>query len=172
MLTETTPSQLSPALLKKLPPPFRAAVTARSQWMQLARPDQLTPPGDWPIWLALAGRGWGKTRTGAEDVAWFGVQNPGSRIAIIAPTAQDARDTCVEGESGLLAVLPKSCIDTYNRTFGEIILFNGARYKLFSAPEPERLRAPQHHRAWGDDVAAWPDPAAWDQMLFGLRLGR
>lgn len=121
--------------------------------------------------MALAGRGWGKTRTGAEDVAWFGCSNAESRIAIIAPTFQDARDTCVEGESGLLAVLPKACIDTWNRSLGELILWNGTRYKLFSATEPERLRGPQHHRAWGDEVAAWPDPSAWDQMLFGLRLG-
>ena len=84
---------------------------------------------------------------------------------------QDARDTCMEGESGLRAILPSACVETYNRTFGELILWNGARYKLFSATEPERLRGPQHHRAWGDEVAAWPDPAAWDQMLFGLRLG-
>lgn len=119
----------------------------------------------------MAGRGWGKTRTGAEDVAWFGASNAGSRIAIIAPTFADARDTCVEGESGLLAVLPSACIDTWNRSMGELILWNGARYKLFSATEPERLRGPQHHRAWGDEVAAWPDPAAYDQMLFGLRLG-
>ena len=89
---------------------------------------------------------------------------------MIAPTFQDARDTCIEGESGLLAVLPKECIETYNRSLGELILWNGTRYKLFSAAEPERLRGPQHHRAWGDEVAAWPDPVAWDQMLFGLRL--
>ncbi len=171
MSTGTTPSQLSPERLTGLPPQFRAAATARAQWLSRARPDQLTPEGNWPIWLALAGRGWGKTRTGAEDVAWFGVQNAGSRIAIIAPTFQDARDTCVEGESGLLAVLPKACVETYNRSMGELELFNGTRYKLFSATEPERLRGPQHHRAWGDEVAAWPEPSTWDQMLFGLRLG-
>lgn len=131
----------------------------------------MTPTGDWPIWLALAGRGWGKTRTGAEDVAYFGSRYPSSRIAIIAPTAQDARDTCIEGESGLLSVLPPACVETYNRTLAEVVLWNGTRYKGFSASEPERLRGPQHHRAWADEVAAWPDPATWDQMLFGLRLG-
>lgn len=123
------------------------------------------------MWLALAGRGWGKTRTGAEDVAWFACANPSVRIAIVAPTAADARDTCVEGESGLLAVLPKICVENWNRSMGELVLWNGSRFKLFSATEPERLRGPQHHRAWGDEVAAWPDPSAWDQLLFGLRLG-
>lgn len=171
MSTLETPSLLSPERLTALPPALRAAVQARGQWLSRARPDQVTPEGNWPIWLALAGRGWGKTRTGAEDVAWFGSRNPGSRIAIIAPTFQDARDTCVEGESGLLSVLPKACIETWNRSLGELVLWNETRFKLFSATEPERLRGPQHHRAWGDEVAAWPDPTAWDQMLFGLRLG-
>jgi predicted phage terminase large subunit-like protein len=171
MSTQTMPSQPSQAHLKALPAELRAAVQARAQWLSKARPDQVTPPGDWPIWMAMAGRGWGKTRVGAEDVAWFGAQHAGARIAIIAPTFQDARDTCIEGESGLLAVLPKVCVDTYNRSLGELILWNETRFKLFSATEPERLRGPQHHRAWGDEVGAWPDPIAFDQALFGLRLG-
>ncbi|WP_292685419.1 terminase family protein [Novosphingobium sp.] len=123
--------------------------------------------------MALAGRGWGKTRTGAEDVAWFACSNPGSRIAIVAPTALDARNTCIEGESGLLAVLPKACVQTYNRSLGmcEVVLWNGSRFSTYSASEPERLRGPQHHRAWGDEVAAWPEPDTWDQLMFGMRLG-
>lgn len=167
-LTLTMPS---PQLFKKLQPQEQAWLQARVQWLSKARPDQLTPPGDWPIWLALAGRGWGKTRTGAEDVACYGCENPGVRIAVIAPTFADARDTCIEGESGLLSVLPKACIDTWNRSIGELTLWNGTRYKLFSAEEPERLRGPQHHRAWADEVAAWSNPETWDQMTFGLRLG-
>ena len=122
--------------------------------------------------MPLAGRGWGKTRVGAEDAAWYGCANAGVRIAIVAPTFQDARDTCVEGESGLLSVLARECVETWNRSLGEMILWNGTRYKLFSAAEPERLRGPQHHRAWGDETAAWLDPAAFDQMMFGLRLGK
>lgn len=172
MSPETMPSELSPKHLSGLQPELQAALTARSKWLSQARPDQITPPGiDWPAWLALAGRGWGKTRTGAEDVAWFACANPGVRVAIVAPTAADARDTCVEGESGLLAVLPQICVENWNRSIGEVTLWNGSRFKLFSATEPERLRGPQHHRAWGDEVAAWPDPSAWDQLLFGLRLG-
>ncbi|WP_298196601.1 terminase family protein [Novosphingobium sp.] len=104
-------------------------------------------------------------------MAWYGACNAGVRIAVIAPTFQDARDTCIEGDSGLLSVLPKECVDTWNRSLGELTLWNGSRYKLFSATEPERLRGPQHHRAWGDEVAAWPEAETWDQMLFGLRLG-
>jgi predicted phage terminase large subunit-like protein len=123
--------------------------------------------------LILAGRGFGKTRACAEDVKAFALQNAGSRIAIVAPTAADARDTCVEGESGLLSILPRSAVATYNRSLGELILTNGSRFKLFSAEEPERLRGPQHHRAWADELASWKQQqAAWDMLQFGLRLGR
>lgn len=123
------------------------------------------------MWLILAGRGWGKTRTGAEDQAHYAVTHPKSRLAVVAPTYADARDTCVEGESGILRVIPPPLIRDWNRSLGELILVNGSRFKLFSADEPDRLRGPQHHRAWGDELAAWKYPETFDQLLFGLRLG-
>lgn len=152
-------------------PHQQAAVMARARWKAKARQNQITPDGDWLTWVILAGRGWGKTRTGAEDAAWAGMANPGWRIAVVAPTAADARDTCIEGDSGLLNVLPREAVQTWNRSLGELILVNGTRYKAFSADEPERLRGPQHHRAWADELAAWRYPEAWDQLMFGLRLG-
>lgn len=152
-------------------PHQREALKARAVWLDAARRDQIAPAGDWSTWLILAGRGWGKTRTGAEDVAWYGLANPGVRIAVAAPTAADARDTCIEGQSGLLGILPQTCIKAWNRSLGELILTNGTRYKAFSADEPDRFRGPQHHRAWCDELAAWKYPDAWDQLLFGLRLG-
>ena len=112
---------------------------------------------DWRVWLILAGRGWGKTRTGAEDIAHYALWNDNVRIAVIAPTYADARDTCVEGESGLLRAIPSACILKWNRSMGEIWLFNGSRIKLFSADQPERLRGPQHHRVWCDELGAWPN---------------
>ena len=154
-----------------LRPEQQQAILKRNEWLDAARPDQLAPNGDWNTWLILAGRGWGKTRTGAEDVAWYGVTNPGARIAVAAPTAADARDTCIEGNSGLLGVLPSQMVQTWNRSLGELILTNGTRYKAFSADEPDRFRGPQHHRAWADELAAWKHPDAWDQLMFGLRLG-
>ena len=165
----------SPDLLadwQALRPEQRAALTARNDWLSSARPDQITPEGDWLTWLILAGRGWGKTRTGAEDLAWYALANPGVRCAVVAPTSADARDTCVEGDSGLIGVLPREAVQAWNRSLGELILVNGSRFKTFSADEPERLRGPQHHRAWADELAAWRYPEAWDQLMFGLRLGQ
>lgn len=142
------------------------------RWLLTARPEQIAPPrDDWRIWLILAGRGWGKTRTGAEDIAHFCLWHESVRAGVIAPTMADARDTCVEGESGLLSVLPHACVAAWNRSLGELILNNGSRIKLFSADEPERLRGPQHHRVWCDEIGAWHAREAFDQLWFGLRLG-
>lgn len=159
------------SFLPLLPKPNLAALVARARWIRTARDNQITPVGDWRIWLILAGRGWGKTRTGAEDVAAFALWNKNVRVGVIAPTFADARDVCVEGESGLLRLVPQACIKAWHRSTGDLHLFNGSRVKLYSADQPERLRGPQHHRVWCDEVGAWPSRAAFDQMWFGLRLG-
>ena len=121
--------------------------------------------------MILAGRGWGKTRTGAQDIAFYGLTNPNSRIAIVTPTFGDGRDTCMEGVSGLLGCLDPDSIDNWNRSIGELTLKNGTIYKTFSSEQPDRLRGPQFHRAWCDELGSWKNPEAWDQLLFGLRLG-
>lgn len=149
------------------------AQKARARWLATARPEQLPPmttPFD--VWLYLAGRGAGKTRSAAEWLAEKARRNRRTRWAIVAATYSDARDTCVEGDSGLLRVLAPEEVDTWNRSLGELILVNGARIKLFSADEPDRLRGPQHHGAWCDELASWRKPDAWDQLQFGLRLGQ
>jgi phage terminase large subunit-like protein len=145
---------------------------SRLIWGYQGRTNQQAPTGNWLTWLILSGRGWGKTRTGAEWLAWNAVRNNGTRWAIVAPTFSDARDTCVEGESGLLSVLNRyEYVSKWNRSLGEIELLNGSRIKLFSGDEPERLRGPQHHGAWVDELAAFRYSEAWDQLQFGLRLG-
>ncbi len=158
--------------LRNLPATNMHSIASRMRWLKQARPQQLTPPGNWRIWLILAGRGWGKTRTGAEDIAHYVLWNPGVRVGVIAPTYADARDTCVEGESGLLETIPPACIEKWNRSMGEMMLKNGSRIKLFSADQPERLRGPQHHRVWCDEMGAWGKREAFDQLFFGLRLGK
>jgi phage terminase large subunit-like protein len=107
-----------------------------------------------------------------EDAFWYGATHPNERIGLIAATYADARDTMVEGSSGLLSIVPAPCLFAWNRSLGELILWNGARYKLFAATEPERLRGPQHSRLYCDELAAWEYPETWDQAMFGLRLGQ
>lgn len=149
---------------------------SRVRWeTELARPEQLEPDGDWMIWLYMAGRGAGKTRTAAEWLAWQAIRNPNTRWAVVAPTFSDARDTCVEGESGLLAILERYGMlrdkNPWNRSIGELHLRNGSRIKLFSGDSPERFRGAQHHGAWVDELGAFEYEDSWAQLQFGLRLG-
>ena len=138
-----------------------------------ARPSQLPPEStDWKTFLALAGRGFGKTRLAAEWLAFQALNVRNSRWAIVAPTFSDARDTCAEGPSGIVNILREyGVLDTYNRSMGEIILTNKARIKLFSGEEPDRLRGPNFHGGWFDELAAFTYPDAWNQYQFALRLG-
>lgn len=149
-------------------------------WRFLARSNQLPPDGDWQNWLILAGRGFGKTRTGAEW-AREELKAGASRLGLIAPTASDARDVMVEGESGLLAVCWAGDKTHAGEPLGRpqyepskrrLTWANGAIATLFSAEEPERLRGPQHDRLWCDELAAWKYlRETWDMAMFGLRLG-
>lgn len=138
-------------------------------WERSARPNQLPPPGDWRVWLILAGRGFGKTRAGAE---WTRASaRDFAFVNIIGATADDARDIMIEGESGILAVCPPSERPVYVASKRRLEWPNGARTLIFTADEPERLRGKQHMRLWADEIAAWRHPVAWDQAMLGLRLG-
>jgi predicted phage terminase large subunit-like protein len=159
------------ALLK---PEDQAAWAWRAQWLSKAHRHQILPLGDWwTIWLLLAGRGAGKTRTAAEQVGWWAWTEPGTRWLVGAPTSSDVRATCFEGDSGLLSVIPAILIEDYNRAFHELKLTNGSLIKGIPASEPERFRGPQFHGAWLDELAAWEYlQEAWDQIMFGVRLGK
>ncbi len=132
---------------------------------------QKPPPGDWRVWLLLAGRGFGKTRTGAELVRLRVGMRTARHVALVAPTAADARDVMVEGESGLLAIAPPWNRPEYEPSKRRLTWENGAIATTYSADEPARLRGPQHDFAWCDELAAWRYPEAWDMLMFGLRLG-
>lgn len=135
------------------------------------RPDQMPPGGDWSTWLLLAGRGFGKTRTGAEWVRAKAMAAIGPG-ALVAPTAADARDVIVEGPAGILAISPESERPLYEPSKRRLTWPNGVTATLFSADEPDRLRGPQHAWAWLDEFAAYADAqTVWDMMSFGLRLG-
>jgi phage terminase large subunit-like protein len=132
------------------------------------------PPRDenWTVWLLLAGRGFGKTRVGAEYIRAEVKAGRARRIALIGPTTADARSVMVEGVSGLLSLYRAKERPRYEPANHRILWDNGAIATLFSAAEPERLRGPQHDLAWADEICAWKRPReAWDMMMFGLRLG-
>lgn len=130
------------------------------------------PRGDWRYWLLLAGRGFGKTRVGAENIVDLAVEHPGCRIAVVGPTLGDTRDVCFEGDSGILACLPDECRSGYNRSLLELTLPNETYIKGFGAEKPDRLRGPQHWFAWCDELASWAyADDVLDNLKFGLRLG-
>jgi predicted phage terminase large subunit-like protein len=157
-----------------LPPGEQAAFAWRATWLSKAHKHQILPPGDWwTIWLMLAGRGAGKTRTAAEQIGWWAWSEPNTRWLVAAPTSSDVRSTCFEGDSGLLSVIPGILIEDYNKALHELRMVNGSLIKGIPASEPERFRGPQFHGAWCDELAAWDYiQEAWDQLNFGVRLGK
>lgn len=149
-------------------------------WSFWGRPEQIAPAGDWAIWLLLAGRGFGKTRTAAEWVREEAkhTMDGQRRFALVARTAADVRDVIVEGESGIMNVSPPSEKPLYEPSKRRLTWPNGNTATCFTADEPDSLRGPQFTHAWGDEVAAWrqtPDAAgmtAFDNLRVGTRLGR
>lgn len=161
-------------------------------WDFYARDKQKTPPGDWSIWLIMAGRGWGKTRTGAEQVKkWALRKSPDTKgiegpvmLALVSQTYRDGHNVMVEGESGLLNILPPSSLIrgsaelSWNKTSHRLTLADGSWFQIYSSETPGRLRGPQHHFAWGDEPAEWMDAGlgemkstTFSNLRFGLRLG-
>lgn len=176
------PDELSLAgLLANLPPDQLVEVigsltptqqlSALYDWTLWRRPKQTTPEGQWRVWLILAGRGFGKTRTGAEFIREQVDAGNAKHIALVGATAADVRDTMVEGESGLLAIYPPDQRPRYEPSKRRITFHNGATASAYSADEPDRLRGPNHDLAWADELAAWRYPDAWDQLMLGLRIG-
>ena len=155
----------------------KATISLYTDWLKKARRKQLQPIEEHFIWLILAGRGWGKTRTGAQDIALYSLRNPNTISAVVAPTFGDLRRVCFAGPSGLMSIIPDDCLDKsygtngYSPTLMEIRLFNGSKIVGYAAINPERLRGPQFHRAWCDELCAWRYPETFDQLMFGLRLG-
>ena len=148
-------------------------------WKAWGRPEQQIPEGNWNIWMFLAGRGAGKTRTAAEWVREEAKYTTTGqrRFALVARTAADVRDVIVEGESGIMNVSPPSEKPLYEPSKRRLTWPNGNTATCFTADEPDSLRGPQFTHAWGDEIAAWrqtPDAAgmtAFDNLRVGTRLG-
>jgi phage terminase large subunit-like protein len=139
-------------------------------WAAWARDNQLAPEGDWATWCILAGRGWGKTRTGAEKVIDWAYAYPGCHIALVGRTVADVRDVMIKGRSGILAISPPWFTPKYEPSKRLLTWPNGTTATTYSADEPDQLRGPQHSFAWADERAAWQYDDAWDQLMFGLRI--
>jgi len=154
----------------------RIAKIAHAKWVASAHRYQIPPPleMDYTVWMMLAGRGAGKTRSAAEALWWWAWTNAGSRCLVLAPTSNDIKFTCFEGQSGLLACIPAELVVDYNKQDHQIKLSNGSIIRGISGDSYERLRGPQFHFAWCDELAAFQylgAGEAWDMMMMGLRLG-
>ena len=158
-------------ILAALTPDEREAL--RYDWKRWARPEQLEPEGDWRVWLILSGRGWGKSRAGAEWVIHRARQGYRS-IALIGETVADVREVMVEGEgeSGILHISPPWFRPVYEPSLRQLTWPNGCVAHTYSGDEPDQLRGPAHDSAWADEPAKWKyGKDAWDNMEFGLRSG-
>jgi predicted phage terminase large subunit-like protein len=141
-------------------------------WIHKRLEHQVPPPGDWTIWLLLAGRGAGKTRTAAETLGAWACMQPNTRWLVSAPTYGDLIGVCFEGESGLINCIPRELVAAYNKSDVELKLTNGSLIKGITAEKPERFRGPQFHGGWLDELAAWQyADEAFDLLMFGMRLG-
>jgi phage terminase large subunit-like protein len=150
------------------------ALVLDADWESWVREGQRAPEGAWRQWVMMAGRGFGKTRAGAEYVSAFARSEPGSRIALVGATAEEARAVMVEGPSGLLAVAraDERRQMRWLPSLGRLTFASGAEARLYSAANPESLRGPEHHLAWCDELAKWKRAeAAWDNLRLGLRMG-
>lgn len=147
---------------------WRGLLTAWPFW---ADPRQLPPEGDWLVWLMMAGRGFGKTRTGAEWVRGVAEADGAARIALVGATRDEVRNVMVEGPSGVLAVSPVATRPRWEPTRGRLVWRTGAEAMVFSGENPDSLRGPQHSHAWCDEIAKWAYPkATWDNLRLGLRM--
>lgn len=144
----------------------------QTEWKFWARPAQVAPKWPWAQWLILGGRGFGKTRAGAEWVRGWAERDPTARIALVGGTAADVRDVMIGGESGLIAISPKDRRPAWEVSKRRLVWPNGAQAFAYSAEEPDQLRGPQHHAAWCDELAKWSRAQeTWDNLKLGLRLG-
>jgi len=154
-------------------PQEQAAVLAHLAWLKSAHRYQVMPPldMDYTIWMMLAGRGAGKTRSAAEALWWLAWTHRGTMSIVLAPTSNDLKFTCFEGPSGLLSCIPQPLVTYYNKQDHVIGLVNGSKIRGVSADSYERLRGINSSFVWADELAAFQYlQEAWDMMMLGLRI--
>lgn len=164
----------SSAIFKELNSQKKIATNLLIEWFGKARNNQIvTEEDEYNIHLFLAGRGWGKTLTGAWDIVKYALCYPNVLCGVVAPTYSDLKRVCFAGESGLLGIIDKSLLSDsgYNKSANEIEFYNGSRIIGFPAIEPDRLRGVQFHRVWCDELASWRYRETFDNLMMALRLG-
>jgi phage terminase large subunit-like protein len=171
-----------------LPAPVRRALVEDWSWQAHGgqrEPASTDSGGEWSVWLLMAGRGFGKTRAGAEWVWARARETPDARIALVGGSRDDVAKVMIEGQSGLLRVARTGEEPAWRPSLGVLRFGNGAEAFVYSAEAPEGLRGPEHHFAWADELAKWGRPsmygrpgrgsaraeATWDNLMMGLRLG-
>jgi phage terminase large subunit-like protein len=152
-----------------------ADLAALDAWFEFWAHRNQLPPNEagWRVWLMMAGRGFGKTRAGAEWIHGLANARPGSRIALVGATIHEARSIMVEGVSGLLSVAGnhRQRID-WEPSLGRLTWPNGSEARLFSGDHADGLRGPEHDFAWCDELAKWREAeGAWMNLQMGLRRG-
>ena len=152
--------------------PDNVAATLLYDWPLWAREKQIAPDWDWVVWLVCAGRGFGKTRLGAEWIRARVESGQAKRIILAGPTSDDLRDVMIEGESGLLAVSSPWCKPTYIAQKAKVVWPNGAQALCITAEKPDRFRGKQSDTFWCDELASWRYQEAWTQLQLGFRLGK
>jgi phage terminase large subunit-like protein len=176
-------------LLKHAPDGYLRQWLSRLTWTRKLHPGQVAPDSDWRGWVVQAGRGFGKTQTGCRDVITHCLDYDHFRYGIVAPTLGDARDICLEGETGVITMLTtgndnlpglglEEGVDfTYNRSRLEVVFANESHIKGYGSEKPDRLRGPQHHRLWFEELASFRDAWKGDALqttfnnaILGLRL--
>ena len=154
--------------------PGKLVARLKADWGWQAHRGQVPPAGDWAVWLLMAGRGFGKTRAGAEWVTARARENRGARIALVGGSREDVVKVMIEGPSGLIRVAAPSEEVSWKPSLNRLEFSGGAQAFVYSAEAAEGLRGPEHHFAWADELAKWPERAAdrcWDNLMMGLRLG-
>lgn len=178
-----------PAIIQQLQPLTRAKVdrlisslnfeeiaVLLSDWEAWSLPYQRQPPGEWRRWVFRAGRGTGKTYTGARtthEIARHRRNIKTGEIGLIARTHTDARFTMVEGPSGILATAPPDFRPTWEPGNGLVIWPNKVRARIYSADKPESIRGPNFAWVWADEPAHWPDFSKtwWTVIEPAIRVG-
>jgi phage terminase large subunit-like protein len=157
-------------MLATLPP--AAVRSLQEEWAWGTHRGQDEPALPWRVWLLRSGRGFGKTRAGAEW-AWARIrETPGAQVALVGATLGETERLMVNGPSGLIATARTGEAPKYLPSKRVVLFRCGGRALLYSGEQPEALRGPEHHFAWCDELAKWRrGEATWDNLMLGLRLG-